>query len=137
MALPLGEDGDEHVGARHLLASRGLDVDHGALDHPLEPCRRLQSWRPSATRLAQFGIDVFDEVAAQGVEIDVAGAHDGGRVLIVDQRQKQMFERGVFVPPLAREGEGSMKGLFKAAGEARQGLGVLWGVSSLFFSMTH
>ncbi len=36
MALALGEHGDEHVGAGHLLAAGGLDVDDGALDHALE-----------------------------------------------------------------------------------------------------
>ena len=100
--------------------------------------RWITRWNPAVgfevlaavrDEVGQFGVDVFDEVAAQGVEIDVAGAHDGRRVLVVDQRQKQMLQRGVFVPALARQGEGSMKGLFKAAREARQGLGVLWGVA--------
>jgi hypothetical protein len=41
MALALGEDGDEHVGARHLLAARGLDMDDRALDNALETGRGL------------------------------------------------------------------------------------------------
>ncbi len=41
VALPLGEDGNEHVGPRHLLPSRGLHMRHGAVDHALEACRRL------------------------------------------------------------------------------------------------
>jgi hypothetical protein len=65
-------------------------------------------------------IDVFGEVAAQRVQIDVAGAHDGRRVLVVDQGEQEVFERGVFMPPFPRQGEGSVEGLFKAAGEARQ-----------------
>jgi hypothetical protein len=36
-----------------------------------------------------------------------------------------MFEGCIFVPALSGEGEGSVKGLFKTARKARQGLGVL------------
>ena len=36
VALALGEHGHQHVGAGHLLAARGLHVNDGALDHPLE-----------------------------------------------------------------------------------------------------
>ena len=41
MALALGEDRDQHIGAGHLLAAGGLHMDHRALDHALEPRRRL------------------------------------------------------------------------------------------------
>ena len=57
------------------------------------------------------------EVAAQHVEIDVAGAHDGGGVLIVDQREQQMLERRVFLVALAGERKRLMEGLFETAGE--------------------
>jgi hypothetical protein len=36
VALALGEDRHQHVGAGDLLAAGGLHVDDGALDHPLE-----------------------------------------------------------------------------------------------------
>jgi hypothetical protein len=42
MALALGEDRDEHVGAGHFLAAGGLDMDHGALDDALEAGGRLR-----------------------------------------------------------------------------------------------
>ncbi len=41
MALPLGEDGDEHVGSRHLLATGRLHMRDRAVDHALEARRRL------------------------------------------------------------------------------------------------
>src|SRR5690606_14761055 len=41
VALALGENGDEHVGARNLLAPGRLDVDDRALDDALEADRRL------------------------------------------------------------------------------------------------
>jgi hypothetical protein len=114
-------------------------VDHRALDDALEPRRRLRIGAPVRDEVGEFRVDVFNEVAPQDVEIDVAGAHDGRSVLIVDQRQKEMFERGVLVPPFAREGESSVEGLFETARKARQGLislnrGRCFGY---FFSMTH
>ena len=36
MALALGEDRDQHIGARHFLAARRLHMDDGALDDALE-----------------------------------------------------------------------------------------------------
>src|SRR3546814_9946215 len=36
VALPLGEKRDEHIGSRHSVFSGGLDMQDGALDHPLE-----------------------------------------------------------------------------------------------------
>src|SRR3546814_8428368 len=39
IALTLGEQGDEHVGAGHLVAARRLDVQDRALDDALEPAR--------------------------------------------------------------------------------------------------
>src|SRR5881398_16664 len=41
MALALCENRDQHVGAGNLLAARGLDVNHRALDHALKARRRL------------------------------------------------------------------------------------------------
>jgi hypothetical protein len=35
MALALGKDGDEHVGAGHFLAAGRLHMDHRALDDAL------------------------------------------------------------------------------------------------------
>src|SRR6185295_6058207 len=51
----------------------------------------------------------------QFVEVDIAGAHDGGRVLILEQRQQEMFQGGVFVMALVRQGESPVKRLFEAA----------------------
>ena len=40
VALALGEQGDQHVGAGHLVAARRLDVEDGALDDALEAAGR-------------------------------------------------------------------------------------------------
>ena len=117
VALALGEDRDQHVGAGDFLAARRLDVDDGALDDALEAGGRLRILVGAGGEVGELGVDVFDEVAAQHVEIDVAGAHDRGRVLVVDQRQQQMLERGVFLVALAGERQRLMQGLLETAGE--------------------
>jgi hypothetical protein len=100
-------------------------MDHGALDNPLETGGRFGILPAVGDQVRQLGVDVLHQVAAQQVEIHVAGAHDSGRILIVDERQKQMFQGRVFMPALSRKGESSVKRLFKTARKARQGLGVL------------
>jgi hypothetical protein len=45
--------------------------------------------------------------------------------LVVDQGQEKVFEGCIFMAALARESEGSVKGLFKTARKARQRLVLL------------
>ena len=115
MALALGEDRDQHVGAGHLLAAGRLHMDDGALDDALEPGGRLGILVAVADQVLELGLEIGGEAASQLVEIDIAGAHDRGRVLVVDQRQQQMLERGVFVMPLVGERQRAVQGLFEAA----------------------
>ena len=82
-----------------------------------KPAVGLESSSAAGGEIGELGVDVFDEVAAEHVEIDVAGAHDGGRVLVVDQRQQQVLERRVFLVALVGERQRLMQGLFEAAGE--------------------
>ena len=87
-------------------------MDDGALDDALESRRRLRIRPAIEDEVREFGVNVFDEVATQQVDIDAAGPHHRGGVLVVDQREQKVFERGVFVPPLARKRERTMEGLF-------------------------
>ncbi len=77
-----------------------------------KPAVGLASWRPVAGEVGKFGVDVLDEAAPQRVDLDVAGPHDRGRVLVVDQGQEEMFERRVFVAAFAGQGERPVEGLF-------------------------
>ena len=52
--------------------------------------------------IGQLVVDIGQNVAAQPVEIDAAGAQHRDGVLILGQREQQVFERRVFVPPLVR-----------------------------------
>jgi len=80
----------------------------------------------------QFIIDIFNEIAAQEIEINIASPHHSGRVLIIDQSEQKMLERGIFMVALICESERLVKGLFETA---RKG----WHSRAAFhfFSMTH
>ena len=91
VALALGEDRDEHVGAGHFLAAGRLDVDHRALDDALETSGRLRILFRPGGQIGEFGVDIFDQVPAQHVEVDVAGAHDRGSVLIIEKGEQEML----------------------------------------------
>ncbi len=117
VGFPLGENRHEHVGAGHFLASGRLHMDGGALHDALEAGCRLGFVGRFDNDVFEFGVDIVDDVLAQQVEIDVARPEHRGRVRIVDQREQQMFQRRIFVPPLVGERERLAKGLFQRAGE--------------------
>ena len=117
VAFALGEDRDEHVGAGHLLAARGLHVDHGALDDALEAGGRLRLLAVDVDEVRELGVDIFVQVGAQLVEIDVAGAHDRRRVLVVGQREEQMLQRREFLIALVGEAQRLVEGHFERAGK--------------------
>ena len=119
VALALGEDRDQHVGAGDLLAAGGLDVDRRPLQHALEARGRLRLAGAAADQAGELAVDIFGEVAAQPLDIDVAGAHHGNGVLVVGQRQQQMLEGRIFVPPLLGVGERAMQRLFEIGRQHR------------------
>ncbi len=100
MALALGEDGDEHVGACHLLAARGLHMRDGAVDDALKAGGRLRVAMGVEHEPREIVVDIAGDLVAQEIEVDVAGAHHRRRVAVVDQRQQQMLQRRIFVAAL-------------------------------------
>ena len=119
MALALGEDRDQHVGAGDFLAAGRLHVDHRALDHALEAGGRLGVVGAVGDQVFEFGFEIIDETGAQLVEIDAAGAHHGRRIAIIDQRQQKVFQRRILMMTLVCDRERTMQGLFKALGKSR------------------
>ena len=117
MRLALGENGDQDVRARHLLATRGLDVERRALNDALEAVGRLGLLLTVDNEVFEFRIEVLNDRLTQRVKIDAAGAHHCRRVDVVNQRQQQMLERRVFMTALIGERQGSTKGLLERAGE--------------------
>ena len=115
VALALGEDRHQNIGAGHLLAAGRLHVDDGALDDPLEPGRRLRILVAVVDQVLQLALEIGGEAAAQLVEIDVARPHDRGGVLIVDQRQQQVLEGRIFMVSLVGQRQRAMQGLLEIA----------------------
>ena len=117
MRLALGENGDQHVRASHLLAAGRLHVESRALNDTLEAIGRLGLLLTVDNQVFEFGVEILDDGLAQRVEVDAAGAQHRRRVDVVDQRQQQVLERRIFVTALIGEGERPAKGLFERAGE--------------------
>ena len=89
-----------------------------ALDHALEAGGRLGVLIGIRDQVLELAFQVSHEAAAQLLQIDIAGAHHRGRVLVVHERQQQVLERCVFVTPLIGEGQGTMERLLEAARES-------------------
>ena len=118
MALALGENRHQHIGAGYFLAPGGLHVNDRALDHALKACGRLGILSAIGDQIFEFGFEIRRQAAPQLVEIDIAGAHHRGSVLIVDQRQQQMLKRCVLVMPLVGDCKRAVKRLFETSGES-------------------
>ena len=97
------------------LATRRLDVNSGALQHALEARSRLRVVAMGRDKIGKLVVDVVQYLAAQTVEVDAARAQNGNRVLILGEREQQMFEHGVFVPALIGVGESPMQSTFRIA----------------------
>ncbi len=115
MALALGEHRDQHVGAGHLLASGGLHVDRRPLQHALEARGRLGVLAVVGHQIGQLVVDIAEHIAAQPVDVDAARAQHGNGILVLGQRQQQVLEGGVFVPPLVGVGQCPVQRLFQIA----------------------
>ena len=73
MALALGENGHQHIGAGRHLASRRLGVDNGALDHPLEAGGRLHVHTAGrADDRREFVLDIVADAGTKFIDIDLA-----------------------------------------------------------------
>src|ERR1700730_3360 len=115
MAFPLGEHCDQNVSAGNLLAARRLDVNCSALQHPLEARCRLRVVAMCCDEVGKLVVDVVHNFAPQTVEVDATRTQHGNGVLILGERQQEMFECGVFVPALVSVGESPMQRLFEIA----------------------
>ncbi len=66
-------------------------MDHRALDDALEAGRGLRLLALDVDEVGKLGVDIFVEVGAQLLKIDVARAHDRRRVLVVGEGKQQML----------------------------------------------
>ena len=92
MAFAFCEDRNEHIGTRHFLASRTLDMDRSSLDNALEGrCWRCFDTFDIVVKCIKFCIDEFRQLFAQDIDIDAACFHHTGGFHLVAEREKKMF----------------------------------------------
>ena len=117
VAFSFGEHGDQDVGAGHLLATRRLHVDRGALEHALEAGSRLGIAQLRGNQVGKLVVDVVLDLAAQTFEFDAASSQHRDRVGVLGQREQQVFQRRVFVAPFVGVSQGAVQGLLEICGE--------------------
>ena len=115
VALALGKDRDQHVGAGHFFLARRLHVDHGALNDALERGSRTRVLPVGHDEAVELFIDKVFEIALERLDVHVAPRQDGDGVAVVGQGQQQVLERGEFMCPFARQVHRLMQGLFQSA----------------------
>lgn len=113
MAFALGEQGDQNIGARDLLAARILDMDDRALDHALEAGGRLGVLVVIDHEFGQLGVHIFDQGRAQFVQIDVTGLHHGARILVVHKGEKEVLQGREFVSTLVGVPQSAVQAVFQ------------------------
>ena len=88
IAFTLGEEGDEDVGAGHLVSPGGLDVEDRSLDHALEPACRSRVGAAVGDERSQLVVEIMLHGSAKLVAVDPAGGHHLGGMFVVDQRDQ-------------------------------------------------
>ena len=117
VGFALGEDRHQDVGAGDLVAARGLHVQDGALDHPLESGGGLGLDRLVGGQALQLLVDEALEVAPQPVHVDAARLEDGDGVGVVQEREQEMFQGRELVPPLDGKRQRAVQALLEIARE--------------------
>ena len=119
VALALGKQRDQHVGAGDVVAARRLDVQDRALDDALEPAGRGRIGAAVGDQSAKLVVEIVLDAGAQLVAVDAAGGHHLRRMLVVDQRDQQMLEGRIFVAAPAGFAQRVVQGFFEFASETR------------------
>ena len=99
---------DQHIGAGHFIAARGLHMNGGALHHALKASRWLGIATAFRHQPGQILVQKFGQVALEFINIHTAGAQHAHGIGVIAQGQQQMFQGGVFMPALASQAQGAM-----------------------------
>ena len=110
MAFAFGKNSNKNVGSGHFFAVGGLDVDDRTLDNALESRSRLRILIVTGDKVIQFVVDVVGHSSRQLSQVDIARTHDTACILIIDQREKQMLQRRIFVMMLVGNCQRLMQG---------------------------
>ncbi len=106
----LAEDRDQHVGDRDLLLAARLHVEHGALQHALEPQRGLHFAVVVLFQARRGLVDEVLELLAQARGVGPARAQDLADLGGIDDGEQQVLDRHEFMPGFP----GALEGLVQA-----------------------
>ena len=81
----------------------------GALHHTLETGGGLGLRGAVRGQAGEVLVEELGQVLPQLVEVDAAGAQDGGGIAVVRQAEQQMLKGGVFMTAVAGEREGPVE----------------------------
>ena len=90
-----------------------------ALDYALESGGRLGIGILFGFERLVLLIKISFHHLAQLIQIDTAAFHHRCRIFIIDQREQQMFQRGIFVPPFGCIGERIVQRFLEILSKAR------------------
>ncbi len=91
-------------------------MDSRALQHALESGGRFRIFVQQGDEVAEIVVDIVGQAAAQLLDINPAGAHDGDGVLIFGQGQQQVLQRRVFMAARSGMAERAVQSLFESLG---------------------
>ena len=83
------------------------------MDHALESVRRSRFAGGIRNQTLKLVVEIVDDAVAQGIDVDIASAHDANRIAVVDKRQQQVLKRRIFVFSLIGIFQCAVKGGFQ------------------------
>ena len=113
VGLALPEQGDENVGARHLLLAGGLHVEQGPLQDALKAKGRLGLAIVAGIKGGDRLREMPAKVALELLDVRSAGAKHRQRVAVREQREEQMLHRHELVALFAGRSERFVQGGFE------------------------
>jgi soluble P-type ATPase len=92
-----------------------LNVNCRSLQNALKAGSRLRVIAVGGNEIGKLVVDVIQNLAAQAVEVHAASAQHRDRVLVLGEREQQMFERSIFVAALIGLSKSPMQRFFEIA----------------------
>ncbi len=126
IAVAFGKQCDQHIGAGNRVLAGRLHMQDRALDHALETGGRLRVGIVFGLERLVFLLEILLHHGAELGQLDAAGGHHLRGILVVDQRQKEVLQRGIFMPALGRVGECLVERFLEIWGETGHSGSFVW-----------
>ena len=94
-------------------------MEDRSLNHALEAAGRRRVGGAVRDKRSEFMVEILLHAGAKLLPVYAASRHHLRRMLIVDQRDQEMFEGRILVPPAAGLSQCVVESLFEFASETR------------------